>query len=152
MNNILLDTNILIHLVRGNAIAQKVKEYVGTINDPQLFVSVVNIAEAESLMLQWNWTAEKTESLKKTITSFIAIDIEHNNKELLEAYISIDAYSQGKTSSPNGEPLKNSSRNMGKNDLWIAATAYAMNATLLTTDGDFDHLNESFINLKKYAL
>ena len=52
MNNILLDTNILINLVRGNAIAQKVKEYVGTLNDPQLFVSVMNIAEAESLMLQ----------------------------------------------------------------------------------------------------
>lgn len=151
MNNILLDTNILIHLVRGNAIAQKVKEYVDTINDPQLFVSVVNIAEAESLMLQWNWSAEKTESLKKIITSFIAIDIEQNNKELLEAYISIDAFSQGKTPSPNGKLLNNSSRNMGKNDLWIAATAYAMNAMLLTTDGDFDHLDKSFIDLKKYA-
>lgn len=151
MNNILLDTNILIHLVRGNAIAQKVKEYVSTINDPQLFVSVVNIAEAESLMLQWNWTTEKMESLKKIITSFIAIDIEQNNKELLEAYISIDAFSQGKTPSPNGQLLNNSSRNMGKNDLWIAATAYAMNAMLLTIDGDFDHLDKSFIDLKKYA-
>lgn len=31
-------------------------------------------------------------------------------------------------------------RNMGKNDLWIAASAKAAGATLLTTDGDFDHL------------
>jgi predicted nucleic acid-binding protein len=46
MTNILLDTNILIHLVRGNAIAQQVKNYVGSITEPQLFVSVVNIAEA----------------------------------------------------------------------------------------------------------
>ncbi len=151
MNNILLDTNILINLVRGNAIAQEVKEYVGTLNDPQLFVSVVNIAEAESLMLQWNWSPEKMDSLKKLITSFITIDIEQNNKELLDAYISIDAYSQGKTPSPGGKLLNNSSRNMGKNDLWIAATAYAMNAMLLTTDGDFDHLDKSFINLRKYA-
>lgn len=29
---------------------------------------------------------------------------------------------------------------MGKNDLWIAATAYVTGATLLTTDADFDHL------------
>ena len=151
MNNILLDTNILIHLVRGKAIAQKVKEYVSTINDPQLFVSVVNIAEAESLMLLWNWSAEKTESFKKIITRFIAIDIEQNNKELLEAYTSIDAFSQRKTPSPNGQLLNNTSRNMGKNDLWIAATAYAMNAMLLTTDGDFDHLQNTFIDLKKYA-
>ena len=40
---------------------------------------------------------------------------------------------------------------MGKNDLWIAATAYAMNAQLLTTDGDFDHLDNSFFIVKKYA-
>jgi len=36
---------------------------------------------------------------------------------------------------------------MGKNDLWIAATAYVIQATLTTTDKDFDHLNKTFINL-----
>jgi len=151
MTNILLDTNILIHLVRGNAIAQQVKNYVGSVNEPQLFVSVVNIAEAESLVVQWKWPSDKIERLKKLITSFIAIDIEQNNSELLDAYVNIDAFSQGKTPAPNGQPLNNSSRNMGKNDLWIAATAYAMNAELLTTDGDFDHLDTSFFTVKKYA-
>lgn len=151
MTNILLDTNILIHLVRGNAIAQQVKNYVGSVNEPQLFVSVVNIAEAESLVVQWKWPSDKIERLKKLITSFIAIDIEQNNTELLDAYVNIDAYSQGKTTAPNGQPLNNTSRNMGKNDLWIAATAYAMNAELLTTDGDFDHLDTSYFTVKKYA-
>lgn len=150
MTNILLDTNILIHLVRGNAIAQQVKNYVGSITEPQLFTSVVNIAEAESLVVQWNWPNNKVEKLKKLISSFIAIDIEQNNNELMEAYVSIDAFSQGKSNAPNGQPLNNSSRNMGKNDLWIAATAFAMDAELLTTDGDFDHLNTSFISVKKY--
>lgn len=74
------------------------------------------------------------------------------DNELLMAYATIDAYCQGKIPSPNGQLLNNSSRNMGKNDLWIAATAYAINALLLTTDGDYDHLDKSFINLKKYAL
>ena len=151
MTNIILDTNILIHLVRGNAIAQQVKNYVGSITEPQLFVSVVNITEAESLVVQWKWPNDKIERLKILITSFIAIDIEQNNNELLNAYITIDAFSQGKTFAPNGQPLNNSSRNMGKNDLWIAATAYAMNAQLLTTDGDFDHLDNSFFIVKKYA-
>lgn len=34
---------------------------------------------------------------------------------------------------------------MGKNDLWIAATASVTGATLLTTDGDFDHLESAFL-------
>lgn len=37
------------------------------------------------------------------------------------------------------------SRDMGKNDLWIAATARAAGATLITTDKDFDHLHPAFI-------
>jgi predicted nucleic acid-binding protein len=40
-------------------------------------------------------------------------------------------------------------RNMGKNDLWIAATTHLLNATLVTTDHDFDHLDPSFIQLHK---
>lgn len=40
-----------------------------------------------------------------------------------------------------------SSRNMGKNDLWIAAAASVLNAKLLTTDKDFDHLNEEFLEV-----
>ena len=33
-----------------------------------------------------------------------------------------------------------SARNMGKNDLWIAATALYFDMVLHTTDNDFDHL------------
>ncbi len=39
--------------------------------------------------------------------------------------------------------------NMGKNDLWIAATASVLNLELLTTDSDFDHLDGEFIKLRK---
>lgn len=45
-----------------------------------------------------------------------------------------------------------SSRNMGKNDLWVAATTLVTNATLITTDGDFDHLNPKIIPVRKYAV
>ncbi len=34
---------------------------------------------------------------------------------------------------------------MGKNDLWIAATASVMQARLLTTDKDFDKLVPQFL-------
>ena len=41
-----------------------------------------------------------------------------------------------------------SARNMGKNDLWIAASAMELKATLLTTDKDFDHLHTQLINVE----
>lgn len=40
-------------------------------------------------------------------------------------------------------------RSMGKNDLWIAATASILSAKLLTTDNDFDHLDGVYLDLAK---
>jgi len=40
---------------------------------------------------------------------------------------------------------------LGKNDLWIAATAIAFSATLLSTDADFDPLHPTFIRLERLA-
>jgi tRNA(fMet)-specific endonuclease VapC len=36
---------------------------------------------------------------------------------------------------------------MGKNDLWIAATASVLKAILLTTDHDFDHLDKVLVEV-----
>jgi predicted nucleic acid-binding protein len=36
---------------------------------------------------------------------------------------------------------------MGQNDLWVSATASAADAHLITTDRDFDHLDQKFIKL-----
>lgn len=36
---------------------------------------------------------------------------------------------------------------MGKNDLWIAATAVVENAELITTDKDFIHLDGEFLTV-----
>lgn len=40
---------------------------------------------------------------------------------------------------------------MHKNDFWIAATAYTLGIPLLTTDGDFDHLNETLLQVINIA-
>ncbi len=68
-----------------------------------------------------------------------------NTEDLIERYAEIDAFSHDKLI---GRPLGMTSRNMGKNDLWIAATASILNATLLTTDQDFNHLHNQFLNLE----
>ncbi len=146
-----LDTNILVHYLKKSMLVQEIQSYLLD-NEYVSVLSAVTKAELLAIAEKNMWGEQRKTDLNLLFDQFIYIDIQYNNNELLMAYATIDAYSQGKISSPNGHLLNNTSRNMGKNDLWIAATAYAMNAMLLTTDGDFDHLDKSFINLKKYAL
>ena len=63
----------------------------------------------------------------------------------MEEYADIDAFSQ--RNHPTMQ-LSGSARKMSKNDLWIAATASVFEATLLTTDSDFDHLHNIFFNVE----
>jgi tRNA(fMet)-specific endonuclease VapC len=42
-------------------------------------------------------------------------------------------------------------RNMGKNDLWIASLSALLGLKLITTDADFDHLHNIFIEVKKLS-
>jgi len=72
----------------------------------------------------------------------VVVDI--NTTEIIDRYAEIDAFSQGKLTRGNSSF---SSRNMGKNDLWIAATVSILKVPLLTTDKDFDHLNNEYISL-----
>jgi predicted nucleic acid-binding protein len=80
--------------------------------------------------------------LQYFLEKFVIIDI--NYRPLVLRYGEIDAFSQGKL--PN-RPLSVSARNMGKNDLWIAATASVLDAKLLTTDADFGHLKTTFLDI-----
>jgi hypothetical protein len=59
-------------------------------------------------------------------------------REITTFYARVEAYSQGKL---QGQPLPPglSARNMGKNDIWIAATALYLDLELHTTDNDFNH-------------
>ena len=65
---------------------------------------------------------------------------------IIKRYAEIDAFSQDKL---KNQPLNYSARNMGKNDLWIAATASVLNIPLMTTDNDFNHLDKLFLKLIK---
>ena len=59
-------------------------------------------------------------------------------------YVEIDCYSKGNhlTRAGNFSAIK-----MGKNDLWIAATASVYECKLLTMDLDFGHLRDEFIDV-----
>jgi predicted nucleic acid-binding protein len=94
-----------------------------------------------------NWGVKKLERLEKLITLFMVVPIQ--SRDLQEQYAEIDTFSQGKS---NHHPTNFSARNMGKNDLWIAATASLLNAQLLTMDKDFTHLDKVFLELEVIEL
>lgn len=128
----LLDTNILVHQVRRDAIGARIQRvYTPLLVMPQPIISVVTEGELRSLAFQLGWGQEKTDQAHYLLSYFQRATIETD--EILQAYTLIDTFSE------------RMGRSMGKNDLWIAATAHVIGATLLSTDKDFDHLDGQFL-------
>jgi tRNA(fMet)-specific endonuclease VapC len=139
----ILDTNIIIYIARGKKLYfEQTYDILNPKNE--LIISSVTVGEARSFAIQRNWGLTKRNEMERILSQIFTFDV--NLQPILNRYAEIDAYSKGKL--PNN-PLGLSSRNMGKNDLWIAATASVLNATLLTTDNDFDHLHNKYIQLQK---
>lgn len=145
--NWLFDTNILVHFIRSSPIAGKVIDELdpfGAVNIP--VISVVSYAEILSLVPIFNWGDQKTKQLKNLLSKLLVVPIEA--KDIVEAYVEIETYSKGKMIS-RPLPVGQSAINMGKNDIWIAATARITKSTVVTTDKDFDHLDKVFIDVIK---
>ena len=149
MRRFILDTNILMAYLKADTNLFKKVSEDNNLNDDDVFIMISSITKGEilSLALQNNWGERKISVLTKLLNELVIIDIGGNNDLLLNAYAEIDAFSLQRHPT---KKLKGSAKPMGKNDLWIAATAYATNATLLTADGKFMHLDKEFINIKFY--
>jgi predicted nucleic acid-binding protein len=141
--NLLFDTNIILAIIRDTS-GDRIIQYINP-NDKSIYISFVNIAETQSIAYQNGWGYSKMERLDSFLREVRVVDI---SDLLLNMYVSIDAYSQRNHPDYTSYPFR-TPRNMGKNDLWIVATASLLNLQLVTTDGDFDHLDQTFLNLKK---
>ena len=150
MKFIVIDICIVLHILKLNEIGQKclriIEQYGENVS---VIISVVTKAELESIKIQRNWGDLKSKKLTEFLTHVICIDISHSDKALIDAYARIEAYSKGKIVDKNGKMLEDSAKKLGKNDLWIAATAYTLGVPLLTADNDFNPLNNSFLDLIK---
>lgn len=147
MRRYLLDTGILVHYVRGSILYQQIeREEMLMAPDCVIMVSVVTVAEILSFGIQKSWGQQKVQNIKSLLSKIIITDITYVDANLINAYATLDAYSKNKL--PGN--FLGKSITVGKNDLWIAATAQIANATLLTIDGDFDHLHGNFLRVKKY--
>ena len=141
--NLLFDTNIIISLVRDKT-GYKVMDYLNP-EGKIVYISFANVAEIQSIAFQNGWGKAKMNQLSTFFEEARIIDI---SDLLLNTYIDIDAFSQRNHPDYRHYDFK-TPRNMGKNDLYIAATASLLNLSLVTTDGDFDHLHETFLTIHR---
>ena len=131
----LLDTSVLLALVRGNEVGRYIRHtYSLEIPSVRSFVSIVSHGEIWVMAERHSWQSKKRDVLEKMLDSFVTIDL--NAREIVQAYIEIDTLNQS---------FKKGARQLSHNDMWIAASAKATNAALLTTDQDFLHLHPHYL-------
>jgi len=135
----LLDTNIVLALVRGGYLGAYLDQTFGLrAAKERALISLVTHGEIRVLAHRNDWGEKKLGVLETALDNLVTVDINH--PAVLDAYVEIDLYSQKHA---------DGSRNMGKNDLWIAACAKAASAVLLTTDQDFDHLSPELLEVER---
>jgi predicted nucleic acid-binding protein len=143
MTRYLVDTNILLLYIRRDSRISAIDALFNPLTTSATsIISVVTEGELRSIALQRNWGTPKMMVVEAMLKNFLIADI--HVQEIIEAYAEIDAFSQGKLAQ---RPLSMSARSMGKNDLWIAATASVLKLPLLTTDKDFHHLDSIYLDL-----
>ncbi len=141
-----LDTNILLQILRKDDFFNVLNlkyDFFNTSNS--IYISVVSIGEIYSLAFRNHWGEERRRQLVYWLQQFRTIPI-YEDIAFIDLYAEIDNFSL------NHHPtlkLSSSARKMGKNDLWIATTTAFFNATLISSDNDFEHLNNVFLYFDK---
>jgi len=141
--NLLYDTNIILMVIRA-------KDYPGILyflnpEDISVYISIVSEAEIRSLAIRKKWGTVRLDLLNNFLDQVQIVDV---NDLSVNIYAEIDTYSQ-RLNPKFAEYPFNTPRNMGKNDLWIASLSAFLNLKLITTDADFDHLHNTFFEVKK---
>ena len=145
MSHFLLDTGLLLGFCRSAPWALQARTVHGLGEpDATVFTSIVCRGELLSLAEKFGWGRDRRTRLREVLATMPVIDI--NDESILEAYAQIDAWTHGKSvTSPHSTPPPKPAIPMKQNDLWIAATANVSGAVLLSTDKDFAHLNDVWL-------
>jgi len=100
----LLDTNILVYLIRWKTVGQTIDANFGlrgSLN--RCVISVVTVGEMYSLTRKWAWGLKKTAELQRLLGQLVWVDINHPS--ILDAYGELDDVSN------------RAGHSMGKNDV-----------------------------------
>lgn len=131
---VLLDTNVVVQYVRGSEVSKRIEsQFQLRHRTERPLISVVSIGEMRALTRKFGWGSRKTETLENLLRELVVVDI--GTREILEAYGEISHWTEAR------------GQRMGQqNDMWIAATAHATDAHLITTDQDFQVLEPEWVN------
>lgn len=141
--NYIFDTNVVILFMKDWKIRQFLnKNYEPFKKGNKALLSIVTIGELKSLAQRNQWNTKRIQELKAYLEKFVIIDV--SSEPMLDLYADIETFSQGRHQT---KKLNTSARNMGKNDLWIAATTAITKAKLITMDKDFTHLDKVYFDL-----
>lgn len=127
-----LDTSALLPLLRGKELGELIDRTFGLRAVPYLHtLSIVTHAELWVLIERNGWGDARKAAVEKALQEFVTVDI--SGSQIISAYRRVEAASIGIT--------------MGKNDVWVAATALITGLPLIATDKDFNHLNGKLLEV-----
>lgn len=122
----------MIQLVRENRTGRAIDFRFQLRSRPERpLLSIVTVGEGLALSKRLSWGPAKIAALEQLFDDCVIVDI---TDEILETYAEIDTY------------LIRAGKAVEQNDIWIAATAIASGAHLLTTDKDFDPLYPAYLD------
>ncbi len=131
---VLLDTSVLVHLARQDGTGVWIEDqFALTARVDRPLISTIAEGEILGFARQRNWGPAKIAELTCLLGEVVRVDA--GLPEVVDAYADLTVLDvQG-------------GHNTKDNDLWIAATAKATGAVLLTCDHDFDWLNSATITV-----
>jgi predicted nucleic acid-binding protein len=136
---VVLDTWVLLHLCRDDDIGKDVLRRYRLRERPLTpLISIVTVGEMQAFARSANWGNRKRAVLSELLSNLVIVEL--GLPRVIDAYADISTW------------LHRNGKGMGQqNDRWIAATARALDATVLTGDGDFDVLHPHLVTREKYA-
>jgi predicted nucleic acid-binding protein len=127
---VVLDTTVLVHLARNDATGKTIEqEYELAARPERPLISTITEGEVLGLARYWRWGKDKMDRLREIMSELVRVNPSHT--AILDAYATF--YAEGRSKGLS----------CGENDLWIAATAKATDAVLITCDLDFDWLSRA---------
>jgi tRNA(fMet)-specific endonuclease VapC len=135
---LLLDTSVFVHLARNDATgALLLSEYGLEERAERPLFSTVSEGEVLAISRWRKWGGAKQDRLGDLLAELVRIDA--GLHEVVDAYADLHAESVTR------------GLNIGENDMWIAASAKAAGAVVLTCDTDFKRVPDAFVRVEYVA-